>query len=114
MSFRDEMQQAAAIQLMMEAAKMPAFEGEVFFDKGEMTETFYLMHKTRGKLSHGEKLLVEAAYDLWTWQKNIKLLELAGLSVDRLEIVLGLFIAFVEPDFGAAVDKWILEHRRKE
>lgn len=109
--FRDVEQNATAVQLLLERSGLSIFQGQEFFSKGKMQPAFERLWRNRGKLSHGELILVRAAFDLWTWQSNLPLFELSLITPWRAELVLSLFSAHCALDNGQAVDAWIEKHK---
>lgn len=108
MSFGSIDQQAQAIQTMMDASHLPAFEGLTFFTfRGiwVMSDDFERLLEMRNKLSHGEQLVLDVARDYWTWQARVKLWDLTALSPHLIDLVLGLFVAFNHGP--AVVDHWM-------
>lgn len=101
--FWDDQLQAAAIQAFLDATGI--FRGTVLFENGKMTDLFLIIYQHRGKLSHGERLIVEAAMDFWNGDGNLRLNQLTTLSAQHRELIFSLYQALCNS--APAVQSWI-------
>jgi len=108
MSFRDDVQLARACDALCRRVRTPACWVVTIDGKGASATT-YAVDVRDGKvgLSHGERLIVLAAWAFWNGGDNkLPFAELIEtLSNDQLEAIFSLALARSEG--AAAVDRWL-------
>jgi hypothetical protein len=103
--FRDDRQTAAAVRVLLRAVRLD----HLWTEAGPTDEALALLDARGGAMSHGEALVLLAAFDFWNGQGKALLAELlAVLDADRTRLVAMLMIAAA--DGPAAVDRWLAEH----
>ncbi len=108
--FWDDQLQAAAIQAFLDATGI--FRGTTLFENGKMTDQFLQLYQSRGKLSHGERLIVETAMDFWNGDGNVRLNQLTTLSSRHRELIFSLYQALCHS--AQAVQNWIESQPRSK
>ena len=105
-------QQAEAIQTFLEATRLTPFQGkQLFHQQGiwQYTEAFETLWQHRSKLSHGEQIVLNVAYELWTYDKMMPMFDLFSLSPNLALLILSLYQAIILGPNAVAV--WINSHR---
>lgn len=105
--FRDDRQICDAIQVLLGSVRLQ----HLWTDTGPTERALELLAARGDALSHGEALLVLAAFDFWNGHGKVELGEiLAVLDGDRTEFLASLMLA--SSGGAVAVDRWLAEHRR--
>lgn len=105
--FRDDRQICDAVRVLLSSLRLE----HLWTESGPTEQALRLFEDERGAMSHGEALLLLAAFDFWNGHGKVDLGEpLAVLDSDRLKLAASLMIAASEG--SRAVDRWIAEHGR--
>ena len=109
--FRDDEQKCTAIKALLR----PVHLGHLWTDSGPTDHGIELFRDRGGPLSHGQKLMLLAAYDIWNGRGEVTLGDLLSvLDGTNLEALGSLMVALSSMDGQTAVDHWIAKHSRTE
>jgi hypothetical protein len=104
--FRDDRQTSDAVRVLLRSVGLE----RLWTDAGPTEEALKLRDQRGGPMSHGEALVLLAAFDFWNGQGKVQLSDLlAVLDGERTRLIATLMIAASEG--ASAVDRWIAEHR---
>jgi hypothetical protein len=105
--FRGDRQVCDAIGVLLRSVRLQ----HLWTETGPTDRALELLADRGGPLSHGEALVLLAAFDFWNGQGKVELGEiLAVLDGDRIELLGSLMLA--SSGGAVAVDRWLAEHRR--
>jgi hypothetical protein len=104
--FRNDKQTCAAIKVLLRSVRLE----RLWSDSGPTPQAVELVEQRGGAMSHGEALMVLAAFDFWNGRGKTELGDLLGvLDSDKLHLLGSLLVAVAQgPSF---VDRWLTEHQ---
>jgi hypothetical protein len=100
--FRDDRQTAAAVQVLLRSVRLE----HLWTPAGPTEDAVKLLAERGGPMSHGEALMLLAAFDFWNGEGRAELSELLSvLDAERVVLVASLMIAAAEGP--GSVDSWL-------
>ena len=104
--------QTAFVNTYLKATGYPIFQEKTFFVNGEMQPEFIALLERNASLSHGEKLALAVAKELWTLESEVKIFDLVAVfSPQMLELTFSAYMAW---RMGTkATQAWIAANQQK-